>query len=56
MELNVLRLKLQTLGELLAVATETEAALKDHEKEKGGLRSEEASLRSLVRGFCVLSI
>ncbi|CAB4316571.1 unnamed protein product [Prunus armeniaca] len=29
-------LKLKTLGELLAIATETEAALKDHEKEKGG--------------------
>ncbi|KAH0988185.1 hypothetical protein GBA52_015362 [Prunus armeniaca] len=37
-------LKLKTLGELLAIATETEAALKDHEKEKGGRRSEEASL------------
>ena len=28
-------LKLKTLGELLAVATETEAALKDHEKREG---------------------
>ena len=37
-------MKLKTLGELLAIATETEAALKDHEKEKGGRRSEEASL------------
>jgi len=54
--LKLVGLKLKTLGELLAVATETEAALKDHEKEKGGLRSEEASLRSIVRGFCVLSI
>jgi len=42
--LKLVGLKLKTLGELLAVATETEAALKDHEKEKGGLRSEEASL------------
>lgn len=34
------KVKLKTLGELLAVATETEAALKDHEKEKGGRRSD----------------
>lgn len=32
--LKLVGLKLKTLGELLAVATETEAALKDHEKEK----------------------
>lgn len=38
--LKLVGLKLKTLGELLAVATETEAALKDHKKEKSGLRSE----------------
>lgn len=42
--LKLVGLKLKTLGELLAIATETAAALKDHEKEKGGRRSEEASL------------
>ena len=43
-------LKLKTLGELLAAATETEAALKDqNKKEKGGRRSEEASLLKLKR-------
>ena len=47
--LKLVGLKLKTLGELLAVATETEAALKDHEKEKGGRRSEEASLLKLKR-------
>lgn len=48
--LKLVGLKLKTLGELLAVATETEAALKDHnKKEKGGRRSEEASLLKLKR-------
>lgn len=42
--LKLVGLKLKTLGELLAVATETEAALKDHnKKEKGGLRRGESS-------------
>jgi hypothetical protein len=45
-------LKLKTLGEILAVATETEAALKDHEKEKGGRRSGEYNSSSFynIRG------
>lgn len=39
--LKLVGLKLKRLGEILALATETEAALKDHEKEKGGRRSGE---------------
>lgn len=40
-------LKFKTFGELLVIAMEAKATLKDHEKEKDGCRSKEESLLKL---------
>ena len=42
-------LKFKTLGELLVIFMKAKATLKDHEKEKNGCRSKEASLLKLKR-------